>query len=162
LAFGNTENAMSDEMFFTVDNKSLRRGRRAATRTVTCRPCLVWPKQAPDVEYQGIIMDLSPYGMLIRMLGGLAPGIGIRVQLMRDEEFRDALADPLDAMVVRTISDEEGFTDHGVQIIQREIPKPPPRPIAMRVRRARPSRPKQRMHTIDITVGGPGVRRTGR
>lgn len=156
------DSGMQDEMFFTDDNKSLRRGKRSAPRTETCRPCIVWAKDAPEVEYQGVIMDLSPYGMLVRMLGTLAPGSEIKVQLMRDEEFRDPLADPLDGMVVRTIVDEDGFTDHGVQIVLTEIPKPPPRPIRMPSQRGSAPRKRNQMHSIDITIGDRGIRRTGR
>ena len=115
---------MQDEMFLSDDLKSLRRGKRRARRTETCRPCLMWPASSPDAELQGVVMDLSPYGMLVRTLGALPAGMEVKVQLMRDEDFRDPLAAPVEGMVVRSVPGGEGFTDHGVQVVQRDIRRP--------------------------------------
>ena len=145
---------MPDEMFFGKAKGTLRRGKRARGRTETCRPCLVWPKDAPDLEFQGVALNLTPYGLLVRMMDALPPGTQIRVQLMRDEDFNEPLAAPLAAVVVRTDDLGDGFVDHGIKIehdnIRREQQpfwRPEPK------RPAAPPRRVPRMHMIDFLVG---------
>ena len=150
---------MTDEMFYSEDMRSLRRGKRSKQRTVTCRPCLVWTDESPEVGHRGVVLDLTPHGMLVRMLDTLLPGTQVKIQLMRDEEFREPLADPVRGMIVRSNSEEDGFTDHGVQLRQEQVRRPTARPIAMRRKRPQLARPKQSMHTIDFTVGNTGSRR---
>jgi len=150
---------MADEMFFTENEKSLHRGKRVAPRTDTCRPCLIWLKDAPETEYLGVAMNVSPHGMLIRMMDPLPPGTAVMIQMMRDEQFRDPLAAPVEGMIVRNELEDEGFTDHGVQLLQQEIERRESRPVSLQRRRPLPKRQPPRMHTIDITVGDLGTRR---
>ena len=146
---------MSDEMFFSADDRSLLRGKRKARRTDTCRPCLI---QFPDDESQkpleGVVLDITPYGMLIRTIEKMPIGAEITVQLMRDEEFRHPLAPPRPACVVRYDQIEGEFVDHGVELVNRQK-KPRPRRPATVTRPAAPppEKPASRMHTIDITIG---------
>ncbi|MCP4639352.1 MAG: hypothetical protein GY851_02910 [bacterium] len=152
---------MTDEMFFNTDADSLRRGKRRTKRTETCRPCVVWPADAPEIAFQGVAINVTPYGLLIRMLDSMPPGTQIKVQLMRDEEFREPLASPLDGIVVRVEEGEGGFTDHGVQIEREEIQRAETKPIRP-TRKPVPAKPtpKTRMHTVDFTIGDRGIRRT--
>lgn len=152
---------MDDEMFFTTDAASLRRGKRRASRTETCRPCLLWPANNPEMAFQGVAINVSPYGMLVRMLDALPAGTSIMVQLMRDDEFSEPMAAPLKGLVVRNESADDTFYDHGIQLIRPEIPRAEPKPAGPVRRRVglRP-RPRPRMHTLDITVGGRGSRRS--
>ena len=55
-------------MFVSADERSITRGRRAAPRTQVCRPALIWQQDAPDAKRQGVVLDLNPRGMRIRML----------------------------------------------------------------------------------------------
>ncbi|MBI5095556.1 MAG: hypothetical protein HZB26_24375 [Candidatus Hydrogenedentes bacterium] len=151
---------MTDEMFFSVDERSLRRGRRIARRTPTCRACLVWSADAPEHRLQGVVMDINPFGMLIRMLDYFPMGTAACIQLMRDEDFEIPLAGPLEGAVVRVIPNADGFTDIGVRIKLKEIPRAESRPIRIERRRPLLTR-RSRMHTIDFTVGDRGGRRTG-
>ncbi len=146
--------AVNDEMFFSTDNKSLRRGKRRAARTETCRPCTVWVVEASEVMFHGVVVDVNPYGMCVRMMDSLPPGTHIKVQLMRDEDFNIPLAAALNGMVVRNQETHDGFVDHGVQLEREEI-----RPIETskllpaarkRVARTRRSGGQSRMHTSDI------------
>ena len=125
---------------------SLRRGKRSKQRTVTCRPCLVWTDESPEEGHRGVVLDLTPHGMLVRMLEALLPGTQIRIQLMRDEDFREPLTDPVRGMVVRNERSDEGFTDHGVQLRQEQVRRPTARPVMMQRRRPQLARPKQAMH----------------
>ena len=143
---------MPDEMFFSADARSLRRGRRRAARTQICRPCLVWLADALDVEMQGVAMDISPYGMRVRMVETLPIGTRVRVQLMRDEYFKEPLADPVIAEIVRRSSQGEHFSDHGMEII-REVAKHEAAPPAEVFTQEQPRRQRARMHTIDLRVG---------
>lgn len=151
---------MQDEMFYSEDGRALRRGRRIAKRTETCRPCLIWPKDAPETPLQGVVLDINPHGMLVRLLDTIPAGTTIMVQLMRDERFTEPLAAPLEGRIVRHIENFDGFLDHGVRLIQQPIKKaeeakpvrPGPKPAA-----ARPT--TNRMHIIDYTVGDKGPRR---
>lgn len=153
---------MPDDMFLSSDNRSLRRGNRRAPRTETCRPCLVWPKDAPDLVSQGVIININPHGMCIRMLEPLPPGTSVLVQLMRDEEFKVPLSAPVEGMVVRTSEVDEGFMDHGVQLLQKVIEREAMSPSHARLNRGRLQRRPTRMHTIDLHIGNRGPRRTER
>lgn len=144
---------MPDEMFFSDDRKSMRRGKRVSQRTETCRPCIVWLKDAPQEQYLGVVLDVNPYGMRIRMIDQIPSGSQIVVQMMRDDEFKVPLARPLDATVVRREENETGMVDHGIRIIQKQVrrfvsnrmPPPPTKPIA--------PRSQGRSYTLDVTVG---------
>lgn len=114
---------MLDEMFFSKDRRSLRRGNRKAPRTETCRPCLVWTQDAPDTKYRGVVMDISRAGMRIRMLEILPVDTRIQIQLMRDEGFRVPLSVPVEGDVVRFENGENGFNDHGVALQRKELPQ---------------------------------------
>lgn len=144
---------MSDDMFFSSDSRSLRRGKRIAQRTPTCRPCLVWPADAPEIAVQGVVLDMNPYGMLIRMLEVLPPPTVVRVQLMRDDTFDQPLAAPLEGRVVRHAGGEGVFLDHGILLSQKKSQTEAIRRIQYVPPRALLKRPPPRMHTLDITIG---------
>jgi len=147
-----------DEMFFTSDMQSLRRGRRVASRTPVCRPCLVWEKDGSPSPFQGVAMDMSPYGFRIRMLEALPPDARIVVQMMRDDDFEEPLSKPVEGRVVRVQTNTEALTDHGVQLVQRDIRRIQPRPVQVDRRPSRRTR-RTRMYSFDVTVG---ERRRGR
>lgn len=154
---------MGDDMMMSGDNRSLRRGKRRAPRTETCRPCLVWPKEVPDLTYQGVIINVTPYGMCVRMLDSLPQGTIVMVQLMRDEEFRYPLSAPVEGMIVRNAEDEIGFMDHGVQLLRKALERPATRPVVSQTRRPASTRStRTRMHTIDLHVTDRGIRRNER
>jgi hypothetical protein len=154
---------MHDEMFFSDDGRLLRRGRRVAARTETCRPCLLWPQDAPEIPIQGVVMDVNPHGMLVRMLDSVPPGTSIMVQLMRDESFSDPLARPREGRVVRHADNSDGFVDHGVRLVVDPIKRVEEMPPIRIEPRKAPQRPgRSRMHLIDFTVGDRGSRRTNR
>lgn len=150
---------MNDEMFFTPDGKSLRRGRRRAPRTETCRPCTVWSKMASELTFQGVVTDITTHGMGIRMLDSLPPGTVVMVQMMMDEEYRHPLAQPLEGMVVRCSETADGFFDHGLQLHHPELPKPEEfRPVNLERKWLEPRRrgDESRMHTADRRESGGG------
>ena len=149
---------MADDMFFTDDMRALRRGKRIAPRTETCRPCLVWAKDDPDSKFFGVVMDINPYGMRIRMMDEIGPGTAVVVQLMRDEDYEVPLARPIDATVVRIQPAKEDLTDHGVQLLREEIARQEARPVRIE-RRPPVRRQRERMYTLDITVGNRRRRR---
>lgn len=149
---------MTDEMFFSEDQKSLRRGRRTAARTATCRPCLVWPSDSPDISLQGVVLNINAHGMSIRMMDSLPAGTSVMIQMMRGDDFSNPLAGPVTAMVVRNIVRENGFIDHGMQILQQEMKKASERPLRFVPKPARAPERASRMHTIDYTVGRIGRR----
>ena len=153
---------MYDDMFFANDNASLQRGKRRAARTETCRPCLVWLKDAPEDKYRGVAIDVNPYGACVRMLEPIPEGAEIFLQLMRDERFEQPLTAPLDGVVRRVTEGDGGFTDHGIQIEQEDIRREEAPPVRSGPRRAETKREPTRMHTIDIQIGDSGTRRTGR
>ena len=150
---------MTDKMFLSSDKKSLHRGRRRVERTETCRPCRVWPKDAPELALQGVIINVTPFGMCIRMLEGLAVGTEVVIQMMRDETFAEPLASPVEGMIVRAVDDPQGFMDHGVQLLLENLQRQESRPVRPEKKGALPRHKTTRMHTIDFRVGGPGQRR---
>ncbi len=153
---------MPDEMFFSNDERALVRGRRTAKRTDTFRPCVITLPDGSQVE--GIILNLTPHGMLVRVMGSLEIGTPIEVQMMRDETFQKPLAEPRYGTVVRLDGTDGVFSDMGVRLEHKRatsrpraktiVPRPAPPP-------PRPAAPKG-MQTMDITRDGqkgPGRRK---
>lgn len=152
---------MRDEMFFSKDENSLSRGKRVASRTQTCRGCLISMEGDAEFEIEGVVMDLSPYGLLIRQLETLPLGAEVSVQLMRDDHFRDPLSNRLEGVVVRHSHAPDGFVDHGVKLTIRAIPRIHPKriPEDLGIPNAPQTRKPSRMHSIDFTVGDDPRRR---
>ena len=143
---------MVDEMFFSNDEKSLIRGSRRDPRTETCRPCVVQLAHDPSVELHGVVLDVTPRGMLIRMMEAIPLSTDVTVQLMRDDKYQKKLSSPHHGEIRRIEGTEDGFFDHGVFLIKDEIKKASERPIDIpRPRSARPKHPS-RMQTIDYTL----------
>lgn len=146
----------------SADHRSLRKGRRVAPRTEVCRPCLVWSDTAPEEKMQGVLLDLNPHGMRVRMLDSLPEGGAAFIQMMRDDDFEVPLSAPIRVNVVRVMSSFEGFIDHGVRVVLASIRRaeapPPIRPKPLQPRR----RLVSRMHTVDFTVGDRSIKKAGR
>ncbi len=153
---------MPDDMYFTRDERSLRRGHRIASRTETCRPCLLTAYFDPPIAYRGVVLDVNPYGMLVRMMEIVPLGTEVSVQLMRDEAFRDPLAQPLEGIVVRLEEDADGFMDHGIKLVIKNARRESSRPVRIESRKPIRRPQRTRMHTIDFRVGDEGPRRPKR
>lgn len=153
---------MFDDMFFSNDNKSLRRGRRRSSRTETCRPCLVWPKEAPELTFSGVAINMNPFGLLVRMIDNMPSGTAVMVQLMRDEEFLEPLTAPLEGTVVRASSGDGEFVDHGMKLSRPPIDRSESRPVPMARRKTMAEPEPSRMHTMDVDLGRRSSRRMGR
>jgi hypothetical protein len=141
---------MADEMFFTNDQLSLHRGKRGRSRTDTCRPCLVKAKDGSFDDIEGVVMDISPFGMLVRLIESVPVGTELLVQLMRDESFQVPFSSSHEGTVVRIEANAGGFADHGIKLINRDVRRVESKPVAPR---PRPTPRRTRMHTLDVTVG---------
>ncbi len=150
---------MPDEMFFGPDGISMYRGKRRDKRIASCRPCLMWPADAPGMRLEGVILDMNRHGLLVRMLEMFPADSEVEVQMMRDESFSHPLAKPLRGAVVRCTEDSGGFFDHGIAFVREAIQRASePRPVTVTQPKQRVSRPT-RMHSLDITIGDEGPRR---
>lgn len=145
-------------MVISSDNRSMQRGRRRASRTEVCRPCLVWLPEEPESTYEGVVLDLNPRGLRIRMLVEFPTGTRLNVQLMRDENFQVPLSQPLAVMVVRVGQSGDGFVDHGTVLEVAKIRK------AGTVRPVRLARPNFNLSNANrmFTAMRRNERRTGR
>jgi hypothetical protein len=145
-------------MVISSDNRSMQRGRRRASRTEVCRPCLVWMPEAPEPRWEGVVLDLNPRGMRIRMLTLFEEGTRLTVQLMRDENFQVPLSQPLTIRVVRALESPDGFVDHGTVLEVAKIKK------AGTVRPVRVARPNFNLSTANrmFTAMRRNEGRTGR
>ena len=152
---------MPDDMFFVSDKRALRRGRRIAARTETCRACLVWLKDAPDMRYCGVALDVSPHGMRIRMMEALPERATIFVQMMRDEDFEVPLTTPIEGNVARSEPEADGFIDHGVKLIRERMTRGLARPAPAASRPQAAAR-VPRPYTLDVTIGDRGQSRSRR
>lgn len=158
----NGEPERGETMVWSEDQKSLHRGRRVAPRTEVCRPCLVWLQVAPELKLQGVVLDLNPHGLRIRLIERIPPETPIVVQMMRDDAFQVPLSRPIEAKVVRIDSGFGGLVDHGVRVVLKPIKRAEEtRPVSIaRPRVTRRQRP--RMHTLDVTLGNRGSSGFGR
>jgi hypothetical protein len=111
---------MPDDMFFSKDERSLLRGKRVAKRTDTCRPCKLVIQATPPYELNGVVLDITPHGMLIRTMESIPLQTNLIIQLMRDESFSKPFSTPHQATVVRYDGESEGFFDHGIQILSSQ------------------------------------------
>lgn len=145
-------------MVISPDNRSMQRGRRRVSRTEVCRPCLVWVPESPEAPYEGVVLDLNPRGMRIRMLTAFEAGTRLKVQLMRDENFQVPLSQPLTINVVRVHESPDGFVDHGTILEIAKIKK------AGTVRPVRVARPNFNLGTANrmFTAMRRNEGRTGR
>ena len=152
---------MPDEMFFSKDERSLIRGSRIAPRTETCRPCVLSPQHQPGIEIPGVILDINPHGMLIRMMEAIPIGDQVVIQMMRDDKFQRKLSTPHKGEIRRVESTVDGFYDHGIKLEAEEIKKNNSRPVHIPNRPDHPksSTPQRGMQTIDITLDGASKRR---
>jgi hypothetical protein len=127
-----------------------------------CRPCLLWVEGREAYRLQGVMLDLNPHGMKIRMLEAMESGTLVVVQMMRDDQFEVPLSQPIRAEVVRAEVSTDGFVDLGVRVRLAPIKRAEEtRPV--RLERRLPTRYiGSRMHTVDYSIGDRGVRRTGR
>jgi hypothetical protein len=151
-----------DNMVVSPDERSIHRGRRRAPRTNVLRPCLVWYPENPEERMQGVLLDLTPWGMRLRMLDLFREGSRLTLQMMRDEEFREPLSAPLHVKVVRIAATPEGFYDLGLTIQHATIRKAESS-APVRIERPKPAvRRSARMYSVDLETGGRGGRRTGR
>ncbi len=144
---------MADEMFFTKDSLSLHRGKRGRSRTDTCRPCLVKAMDDSFEDIEGVVLDISPFGMLVRLIESVPSGTEVSIQLMRDESFRVPFSSPHEGMVVRIEGNAGGFADHGIQLTNRDVRRVESRPATTRPKAAPRRARRTRMHTLDVTVG---------
>lgn len=142
---------MADEMFFSNDEKSLIRGSRTDPRTETCRPCVVHLTDNPSIELHGVVLDVTPRGMLIRILEAIPLTTNITIQLMRDDKYQKKMSAPHQGEIKRIEGTADGFFDHGVLLIKEEIKKASERPI--HIPQAKPARPRHpsRMQTVEYT-----------
>lgn len=147
---------MPDEMFFSNDERSLIRGSRIAPRTETCRPCVISSEHHPDVEIPGVILDINPHGMLIRLMETVSVGDRVVIQMMRDDKFQRKLSTPHKGEIRRVQSTVDGFYDHGIQLEAEEIQKADSRPVHIPNKPENPHRVQAHrgMQTMDITLDG--------
>lgn len=145
-------------MVISSDNRSMQRGRRRSRRTEVCRPCLVWARGDESTKVEGVVLDLNPRGMRIRMLDPIPEGTALTVQLMRDENFQVPLSQPLNVRVVRVAHSPDGFVDHGTVLEIAKIKR------AETVRPVRIARPNLNSNTANrmFTALLRNQRRTGR
>ena len=152
------DDAMTDEMFVSADGASMRRGKRKARRTAACRPCLIWAADdEAEEKSEGVLLDLTRFGLRIRMITPLAIGGTVKVHMMRDETFENPLSNPLTAQVVRQtyVAHGGGLIDYGLALIHEKIQRLASRPVTLDTPRPMVPTAKPRMHTLDITVGNP-------
>ena len=142
---------MADKMFFSKDEKSLIRGSRSDPRTETCRPCVVELHNVDSPELHGVVLDVTPRGMLVRMLQPIPLQSVLTIQLMRDDKYQKKLSTPHVGKVVRIEETKDGFFDHGLQLIKEKIPKASERPVYIPSPKTSPGRRPSRMHTVDFT-----------
>lgn len=142
---------MPDEMFFSKDEKSLIRGSRVAPRTSTCRPCVLTLRDQPETEIPGVIMDINPHGMLVRLMETIPIGQAVMIQMMRDDKYQRKLSTPHKGQVRRVEGTVEGFFDHGIKLAPEKIRQASERPVHIPNKSAQAPRAPHpsRMHTLD-------------
>lgn len=107
-----------------------------------------------DEGIRGVVMDVSPHGMRIRMMEALPPETPITIQMMRDDDFRIPLSDPAPGRIVRMENAPDGCTDHGIELTRKPVRRALVKPVHIPRRAALRPATRTRMYSIDYTVGG--------
>jgi hypothetical protein len=144
---------MADDMFFSADGKTLRKGRRIAKRTPVTRPAEFWCADDQGELLRGVVKDLSPYGLLLECKQVLPVGTKICVELKKEELFADTLTS-LMCKIVRSVETEFGPWHMGVQ---RLLPPTKTASKPLRITPPKTSAPKRRarrMYNLNWVVGG--------
>ena len=131
---------MADDMFFTADGKTLRKGRRVTKRTPVKRPATFWRADDNGRLHQGLIRDLNSYGLLLESGRGLPVGTVIQVELKREGYFAGPLSS-VKGKVVRVVDTGRGTWQMGVQLILAR-PEPASKPI--RIEQKKSTLPKRK------------------
>jgi len=105
----------------------------------------------PDEKYPGVVLDINPYGMRIRMLELIPVGCSVSIQMMKDDDYEVPLSTPVVAQVVRNEEVQE-FVDHGVFIRPIGTRRVESKPVTIEPKVA-PSPRKPRVQLFDMTVG---------
>ena len=143
---------MADEMFFSADGKTLRKGRRKAKRTPVKRPAGFWCADDQGGIFQGLVRNLNPYGLLLESDKDLPVGTEIWVELKRDELFADSLS-CLRGKIVRVSDTQTGVWHMGVQLAVVP-PKSASKPIRITQKISTlPGRRPTRMYSLDYVLG---------
>lgn len=143
---------MADDMFFSADGKTLRKGRRISKRTPVRRPAEFWRADDDGGLFQGLIRDLNQYGLLLEADRGLPVGTAVCVELKRDALFGSTLS-CVKGKVVRVLDTGRGRWQMGVQLIL-ERPREASKPIRIEPKKSTlPKRQPTRMYTADFVLG---------
>jgi hypothetical protein len=143
---------VADDMFFSADGKTLKKGRRVTKRTPVKRLAEFWRADDKGGLYRGLIRDLNPYGLLLECNRGLPVDTVIQVELKRDGSFADPLS-AVNGRIVRVVDTGRGTWQMGVQLILAR-PEPASKPIRIEPRKSTlPERKPTRMYSLDTMLG---------
>ena len=109
-----------EELYFSSDGKSLRRGQRSSKRRPIDRHVEMWRVGDQANLIQGRATDISMDGLMIEATGDFVIGDEIMVDVRRGKELDTPTFLYARARIVRIIERSDGLSGYGIHLIAKE------------------------------------------
>ena len=144
---------MPDDMFFTNNDRALRKGRRRAKRAAVRRTIEFYRAGDDKNRFKGVLADLTTYGALLVSEEAFPAGTLISLTVVRDESDDTPLTQ-IRGRVRRLEERSDGYAEMGVEFVRKPATGSR-RKLAVPERKERPHLPRQQgVHIIDVILGG--------
>lgn len=111
---------MAEELYFSPDGKSLKRGKRGAKRRPIDRRVEMWRLGEEDQRVEGTATDISLDGLMIRAPADFTIGEEIMVDVRRGKELDTPTFLYARARVVRIVDGDAGGRGFGLRLVAKE------------------------------------------
>ena len=111
---------MAEELYFSPDGKSLKRGKRASKRRPIDRQVEMWRVGEEGTIVEGRATDISLDGLMIHTAGDFALDDEIMVDVKRGKELDGPTFLYARARVVRIIEVDGGLRGLGIRLLAKE------------------------------------------
>lgn len=111
---------MVDELYFSPDGKSLRRGQRTSKRRPIDRRVTMWRVGDEANPTEGQATDISMDGLMIQAAAGFAVGDEIMVDVRRGKDLDTPTFLYARARIVRIVERNDGLSGYGIHLIAKE------------------------------------------
>ncbi len=144
---------MPDDMFFTKNDRALRKGRRRAKRASIRRRVEFCRVGDEERCFKGLMVNLAAYGALLVSEDSLPAGTLVSMTVVRDEADTTPLT-RIRGRVIRLEERKDGYVEMGVEFVRKPAVEKRRKPVVPEQKES-PQLPKPKgVHIIDVILGG--------